>query len=562
MIQIARATWTDFEDTVLEIGEGLREQWWNGTVHVVHHRGVLFVLPSLSCVRRKAKQDKTAPVLEPKFEPFAGQGFRLGGSAYNGEVRGDEIYLSSDQVLLFLYDNGINVNPVTHLTSALGSRLGETMRMIGCDVQAQGLTLCLRLRFDYDFQTYLANPKAFEDFFKDEVLLALGLDPVALPNAKKMITIEQAMAGSIFVQAIIFVSVVSLSVFLGWCFQKFSKRGSVPPPPPPPAPPAQRAPGPPPRAEVGLRVRIPAGGADTQGTHAGAAGIAGGIGARARGNEGVSHSSATNPRSGGTSSSGEASSTSTSGSAVAAANGNAGSSHSSDAPWLSQLSPAQLASSSPAQRMQLLDGPHRQVKEVRWLNASDGSCGVILRTVASQDNRCFMLKSLFQMASCYEHKEAAGLKVGDQVLSPTGNILLVAFVERHPRVRRRLVTLRTAQAEITVTDDHRVVILCPNGSDGEAPAGALHKGDMVRCGKHLAPLTLVRPFEAAVEVVEIRFDPDDPVETRLLPSWSIWTKGAERHWTMGWGSQGPSFFGALGQDGTNHGGTARRSRSL
>lgn len=492
-------------DTAADIGEFLVEQCRKGNLRIRTFGTVQFLYAN---IWGEAKPNKSEPASDPKpCEPFTGQGFRLGGVAYNGEVCGCEIHLSSDQLLLFLLDNGIIVNPVKHVTSALERRLRDTMRMIECDVQDRASTLSLRLRFDYDFQTYLANPKGFEDFVKDEVLLALGLDPVALPNAKKLITIEQVKAGSIEIGLCIMIGIVHLAVLVGCfascCFTQYRQR--------------QRS---------RFRCRIPADDAGTGADRLPAPEVV---------PEPVNLDHA--------------------------ANGTAGSIHSSDAPWLSQPDPSQSVSSLPARRVQLLDGAHREVQEVRFLNNSDGSFGAILRTTASQDNRCFMLRSLFQISG-FEHKEAAGFKVGDQVLSPKGNILSVAFAKTHPRELRNLVLLRTAQAEITVTDDHRVVSFCPNGREGVVAAKDLRVGDLVRCGKHWVRLTVCRSFEQVVAVVEIRFDPDDPVETRELPSWSIWTKGAERHWALGWGSQGPTFFDATNQDGSRRGCAERRSRSM
>merc|ERR1712166_1124662 len=53
-------------------------------------------------------------------------------------------------------------------------------------------------------------------------------------------------------------------------------------------------------------------------------------------------------------------------------------------------------------------------------------------------------------------KTVGELKVGDQVRGSDGRSIEVSYAKTHPRETRRLVTLGTAQGELTVTFDHRV----------------------------------------------------------------------------------------------------------
>jgi len=140
-------------------------------------------------------------------------------------------------------------------------------------------------------------------------------------------------------------------------------------------------------------------------------------------------------------------------------------------------------------------------------------------------NRCYLPATIFEV-SAGNYKRADRLQYGDSVQSSAGKTLRVAFHEIHLRQQRKLVTLGTAQAELTVTHDHRI-----QGPGGITAASDLQVGDLVMCGDRSQSLAKVKPFNQVTEVVEIRFDPDDPVQTRLAPRWGIETLGAEQHWT-------------------------------
>ena len=59
-------------------------------------------------------------------------------------------------------------------------------------------------------------------------------------------------------------------------------------------------------------------------------------------------------------------------------------------------------------------------------------------------------------------------------------------------------------------------------------ASALGWGDVVYVDGRPRALTQVQSFLANVELVDLRFIPDHPLETRLLSRWRILTKGAAR----------------------------------
>merc|ERR1712118_68463 len=82
---------------------------------------------------------------------------------------------------------------------------------------------------------------------------------------------------------------------------------------------------------------------------------------------------------------------------------------------------------------------------------------LIGRFAPDSENRCYLPSTLFQV-SHHEYKEACGLKVGDKVLSLSGCLLEVASAENIKRPNCKLVTIKTEQAELTVTASHRVIV--------------------------------------------------------------------------------------------------------
>jgi len=165
------------------------------------------------------------------------------------------------------------------------------------------------------------------------------------------------------------------------------------------------------------------------------------------------------------------------------------------------------------------------VNQARFIShTDDDGWEIVLQTSESLVPDCYTKDTLFQTSlDCYT--TAAKLKEYDTVLGASGNRLTVVSKQVHERMKRKLVTLRTTQSELTVTADHRVVIRGVDGVLSENVAGNLKKGDLVLCGALEQKLTKVMSFVANVEVVELRFDPDDPVETFKAPRWGILTKG-------------------------------------
>lgn len=203
--------------------------------------------------------------------------------------------------------------------------------------------------------------------------------------------------------------------------------------------------------------------------------------------------------------------------------------------------------SGTAPRMQLANGPQRNLHNIQLINNPGDDGWSIIGTF--QDNpKCYLPRTLFQVAHS-EYKEAQKLEVGDRIMSYTGAKIDVAYVGVHPRQKRDLVTLRTAQAEITVTHDHRVVVPTSQGMR-EVPAASLTVSDSVCVGGRVQNLTkVIRQPQQVTEIFELRFNPDEPVEARMLPSWGILTKGARAHWNQQpFGPLGPNKVGPERRD--------------
>jgi len=152
----------------------------------------------------------------------------------------------------------------------------------------------------------------------------------------------------------------------------------------------------------------------------------------------------------------------------------------------------------------------------RWFSEDAGF--VLINAIG----HCYVKRTVFETPE-KEMKPAHLLKVGDQILGSVGQRLSVSYLRLHQKQSCRLVTMRTAQAELTVTFDHRIVV--PNSDGTEKLARELAVGDTVLCGSRPQKLTKLIQYETKAELVEIRFSPDEPVETRMACRYGILTKG-------------------------------------
>mmetsp|Transcript_32841 Transcript_32841/g.76980 ORF Transcript_32841/g.76980 Transcript_32841/m.76980 type:complete len:409 (-) Transcript_32841:151-1377(-) len=150
-------------------------------------------------------------------------------------------------------------------------------------------------------------------------------------------------------------------------------------------------------------------------------------------------------------------------------------------------------------------------------------------TVRRQESNrcCYMPDTLFQ-TGVGRTAQAHVLQAGDAVMNTRGGFMHVAEKILHEPKMRDLVTLRTAQAELTVTDDHRIPVPLNEGRVGIRVARELDRGDRVYCGAREAELTNVLRHRRRTRVVELHFEPDEAAETWNAPRWGIRAMGAER----------------------------------
>jgi hypothetical protein len=151
---------------------------------------------------------------------------------------------------------------------------------------------------------------------------------------------------------------------------------------------------------------------------------------------------------------------------------------------------------------------------------------------SEDDNRqCFVPHTLVEVAPIAgnqpDFRAVENLHVGDCLLTPFGTQVEVAYKVLHTKKQCALVTLQTAQAVLTVTPDHRIVVPSEAGASSECEAGSLKLGDMVFSGRRQQPITKVVHHKKYVELVELRLSPDEAVEGRHLPLWGVLSKGAQ-----------------------------------
>lgn len=148
---------------------------------------------------------------------------------------------------------------------------------------------------------------------------------------------------------------------------------------------------------------------------------------------------------------------------------------------------------------------------------------------------CFLAESRFRLCNS-QLVEARALQVGDSVFSSRNQPLIVTAVKLHPAQQQPVVEMRagltSANASLlTVTASHRIMV--QRGSTPQTmPACHLSEGDHVYCsGEKLQQLIEVKTYSHDLEVVEITFKPDEPVEAlcpAILSKGHGWAKTTRR----------------------------------
>jgi len=522
-------------------------------VYDVHGRSCLGV-PFLP-FQEKHNEFANLQMLEPEMsddeeiKQFGGVGHKLDMDSvlYKSTIVEDTITINGkEDIAGFLLDNGITIMDGKFLSGEMKKRLATTMSLTECSciaeynlsegVRSKGLELreflsmqpgdaILHLKMESDFEEYLSDPSAYQEKLKSEMLMALGLDPDQVPGARDAIVILKAWQGSINIWARIKGCLVAAASLLRHVAEVAVNRT---------------------REFVQFCTQCTCGFAQRV-THCVQC-TCGFVHSRLQGAQSLHTTSAPRgapsarttsaprgvPSARATSGPQGAPSARTKHPCISRGHSNtwvntpAGRSRqtpkSQTTDGTAHVGRAALGASIPSSS-QVATGPRRPLDNVCVTTTKDGDWTVVGHFSTDTSNRCFMRQTLFQVSN-FAYKEAQALKVGDVVLGASGNPLLVSSHEIHKRQDCTLITLRTPQSEITVTDNHRIMVPTPNGLINEKEAGQLNPGDDVICGLRSQKLTKVRRFPTNVDLVEIRFMPDDPIETRVAPRWGILTKGA------------------------------------
>jgi hypothetical protein len=208
-----------------------------------------------------------------------------------------------------------------------------------------------------------------------------------------------------------------------------------------------------------------------------------------------------------------------------------------EGPWQAAIAAADVARvevHGPSAEVDKLRAPLKDFPVTYW-GCADGAFFApsryvpSLTSIASPLNctrRCFIKDTLLKTLN-NQLVPAQQLQLYAQVCSSEGQALRVRGIEVHLPEEREIVELRAGEASLTVTGSHRVMVQ-HNGEVKTSFAEMLQEGDEVVCMGGAHRLDVVRKYTRCVEVVEIVFDPDDPVEAFLLPPTSILTKGQTR----------------------------------
>jgi len=143
--------------------------------------------------------------------------------------------------------------------------------------------------------------------------------------------------------------------------------------------------------------------------------------------------------------------------------------------------------------------------------------------------QCYLPMTMF-WTSTSSTIEVTALKPGDKVLDFEGQSLDVVEVRTHAEARRLIAHLKTRTTSLAVSADHRIVVPGPANSPlAEKPAGELKQGDLVFCAEKAVPLEKVSVHWLNTMVVEVSFQPDNPVQSFIAPKWCMLTKGGKHH---------------------------------
>jgi hypothetical protein len=177
------------------------------------------------------------------------------------------------------------------------------------------------------------------------------------------------------------------------------------------------------------------------------------------------------------------------------------------------------------QRKERVFQPHRLPKEIPHDSETSDASEIEEESSNQIQEGCYLKHGTLVADANSDYKSVSSLQVGDFVKGSFGKLLKTTFKKEHERVKRKLTTIRTAVAELTVASDHRIVVRV-GGVLCEKLAMQVDVGDFVMGGTEPRRVAKVMTFEKRVELVELRFSPDHPIEAFMLPNAGIQTKGA------------------------------------
>eukprot|EP00427_Karlodinium_veneficum_P007541 CAMPEP_0169075902 /NCGR_PEP_ID=MMETSP1015-20121227/8065_1 /TAXON_ID=342587 /ORGANISM="Karlodinium micrum, Strain CCMP2283" /LENGTH=341 /DNA_ID=CAMNT_0009135335 /DNA_START=51 /DNA_END=1076 /DNA_ORIENTATION=- len=135
--------------------------------------------------------------------------------------------------------------------------------------------------------------------------------------------------------------------------------------------------------------------------------------------------------------------------------------------------------------------------------------------VFEQRGQCFLPDTMLWISPS-ESRQVTSLREGDRVLNIYGTYSTIIIAFEHEEELRTLVQLKTREASLKVTADHRIPVQTLDGQV-ERLAGELSKGDEVLCGQNPVPLVSVSSHRMHTRVVQLGFLPDAPLEAFRPP---------------------------------------------
>jgi len=128
---------------------------------------------------------------------------------------------------------------------------------------------------------------------------------------------------------------------------------------------------------------------------------------------------------------------------------------------------------------------------------------------------CFLANTAFRQPDG-TFKAVQDLLVGETVRLANGQNADITHAIRLDPAIQDLVELVTNQASLRVSANHRIVT-----TNGLCAARDLTRDDEVVVGSRVRRLANVRPFQEVVELFDVRFNPDGPIEAYVIPNYGI-----------------------------------------